>query len=174
MKIGKFDFADAGQLGGYVVACNHLLRKEGRDNPKKFPKDYVFTANSEETELVKNFDRFNNLKHSTAPLKAFTEKGLYMLATILKSDVATDTTIAIIEAFAKLRELGQTILKLSQPQDQETQQQLVEKSYCLLIIHPIRPYPLFHQIRGQKAVFGERGTPVGYGVVCYLHDCRHF
>lgn len=33
VKIGKFDFADAGQLGGYVVACNHLLRKEGRDNP---------------------------------------------------------------------------------------------------------------------------------------------
>lgn len=32
-KIGEFDFADAGQLGGYVVACNHLLRKEGRDNP---------------------------------------------------------------------------------------------------------------------------------------------
>ena len=33
VKIGKFEFADAGQLGGYVVACNHLLRKEGRDNP---------------------------------------------------------------------------------------------------------------------------------------------
>lgn len=33
VKIGKFDFADAGQLGGYVVACNHILRKEGRDNP---------------------------------------------------------------------------------------------------------------------------------------------
>lgn len=33
VKIGKFDFADAGQLGGYVVSCNHLLRKEGRDNP---------------------------------------------------------------------------------------------------------------------------------------------
>lgn len=33
VKIGKFDFVDAGQLGGYVVACNHLLRKEGRDNP---------------------------------------------------------------------------------------------------------------------------------------------
>ena len=33
MKIGEFDFQDAGQLGGYVVACNHLLRKEGRDNP---------------------------------------------------------------------------------------------------------------------------------------------
>lgn len=33
VKIGKFDFADVGQLGGYVVACNHILRKEGRDNP---------------------------------------------------------------------------------------------------------------------------------------------
>lgn len=33
VKIGEFDFSDAGQLGGYVVACNHLLRKEGRDNP---------------------------------------------------------------------------------------------------------------------------------------------
>ena len=33
VKIGEFDFADVGQLGGYVVVCNHLLRKEGRDNP---------------------------------------------------------------------------------------------------------------------------------------------
>ncbi|MBQ8959255.1 MAG: DUF1016 family protein [Bacteroidales bacterium] len=33
VKIGKFEFADVGQLGGYVVSCNHILRKEGRDNP---------------------------------------------------------------------------------------------------------------------------------------------
>lgn len=33
VKIGKFAFADVGQLGGYVVACNHTLRKEDRDNP---------------------------------------------------------------------------------------------------------------------------------------------
>ncbi len=33
VKIDTFTFADVGQLGGYVVACNHLLRKEGRDNP---------------------------------------------------------------------------------------------------------------------------------------------
>lgn len=33
VKIGMFEFADVGQLGGYVVSCNHLLRKEGRDNP---------------------------------------------------------------------------------------------------------------------------------------------
>ena len=33
VKIGKFTFADVGQLGGYVVACNHALRKAERDNP---------------------------------------------------------------------------------------------------------------------------------------------
>lgn len=33
VKIGKFEFADVGQIGGYLVACNHILRKAGRDNP---------------------------------------------------------------------------------------------------------------------------------------------
>lgn len=33
VKIGEFDFQDLGQLSGYVVSCNHILRKEGRDNP---------------------------------------------------------------------------------------------------------------------------------------------
>ena len=33
VKIGEFDFQELGQLSGYVVACNHILRKEGRDNP---------------------------------------------------------------------------------------------------------------------------------------------
>ncbi len=33
VKIGKFEFGDLGQLGGYVVACNHSLRKPNRDNP---------------------------------------------------------------------------------------------------------------------------------------------
>lgn len=33
VKIGEFDFQDLGQLSGYVVACNHILKKDGRDNP---------------------------------------------------------------------------------------------------------------------------------------------
>ena len=56
-----------------------------KNNPDKFPVGYIFSLTTvEKTELVKNFDRFNSLKHSTATSKAFTEKGLYMLATILK------------------------------------------------------------------------------------------
>lgn len=124
---GKQVLIDADVAALYKVETKEI-NQAVKNNPKKFPEGYVFTATNEEMELVKNFDRFANLKHSTVPLKAFTEKGLYMLATILKSDVATDTTIRIIETFAKIRELGRTISQMSQPQDQETQKQLVEKS----------------------------------------------
>ena len=50
-----------------------------------------------------------------------------MLATILKSDRATDKTIAIIEAFAKLRELARTVSELTQTADSQSQKSLMEK-----------------------------------------------
>ncbi len=124
---GKQVLIDADVAALYEVETKEI-NQAVKNNPRKFPKGYVFTTTDEETELVKNFDRFANLKHSTVPLKAFTERGLYMLATILKGDVATDTTIKIIDTFAKIRELGRTISQLAQPQDNEMQQQLVEKS----------------------------------------------
>ncbi len=73
-----------------------------KNNPDRFPEGYVFELTQNETiKLVENFDRFRVLKHSTVHPKAFTEKGLYMLATILKSTYAVQTTIAIIETLRK-------------------------------------------------------------------------
>ena len=63
----------------------------------------------EKKELVENFHRFNGLKHTKIIPKAFTEKGLYMLGTILKSKQATQTTFLIIETFVKLRALQETV-----------------------------------------------------------------
>ena len=60
--------------------------------------------------------------------KAFTEKGLYMLATILKSERATKTTIAIVETFTKIRELSRTVAELSQTNNQYEQKNLMQKS----------------------------------------------
>ena len=57
-----------------------------------------------------------------------TEKGLYMLATILKSPVATETTIAIVETFAKVRELSHTIAGISEETDKERQKSMMKKS----------------------------------------------
>ena len=60
--------------------------------------------------------------------KAFTEKGLYMLATILKSPKATEATIAIIETFTKLRELSRVVAKLADTKEKkEKQQSLMQK-----------------------------------------------
>ena len=98
--------------------CNGVETREInqalRNNPKKFPPGYVIELNNnEKEELIKNFDRFKKLKHSTVAPHAFTEQGLYMLATILKGDLAISTTIAIIDTFTKLRKLARTIDKVN-------------------------------------------------------------
>ena len=70
------------------------------NNPDKFPVGYVVVLTTKEkSELVENFHRFNKLKHSAVNPKAFPEKGLYMLATILKSPQAVKAVLAIIENF---------------------------------------------------------------------------
>ena len=81
---------------------------------------------------MENFYRFDKLKHSTVNPKAFTEKGLYMLATILKSPQATQATISIVETFSKIRELSRSIKKLSAVQDKADQKPLMKKSGALI------------------------------------------
>lgn len=105
------------------------INRAVKNNPGKFPEGYILTLSSEEkSELVKNFNRFNSLKHSTVLPSAFTEKGLYMLATILKSSFATQTTIAIVETFAKIRELSKVISKLPDVQEENQQKSLMQRS----------------------------------------------
>lgn len=99
-----------------------------RNNPDKFPDGYIITlTDSEKTEVVKNFDHLARLKFSPVPLKGMTEKALYMLATILKSSVATERTLEIIETFAKVRELSRTVAELHK-HDRETQKTMLQKS----------------------------------------------
>ena len=94
-----------------------------RNNSEKFPIGYIWELTDvEKNELVKNFDRFNRQKHSTVMPRAFTEKGLYMLATILKSPKAVETTIAIVEAYAKLRELSRVMAAIPQQEENSVEQ----------------------------------------------------
>lgn len=58
----------------------------------------------------------------------FPEKGLYMLATILKSPQAVQATLAIIETFAKIRQLSRSIQELSAVQDKDKQKALMQRS----------------------------------------------
>lgn len=105
------------------------INKAVANNPDKFPDGYVAALSKpEKMELVENFHRFEKLKHSTVNPKAFTEKGLYMLATILKSPVATQATISIIETFTKIRELSRGVKELSSVQDKTQQKALMQRS----------------------------------------------
>src|SRR3989304_8298211 len=102
------------------------INKAMTNNPDKFPAGYVVELSKpEKTELVENFHRFNKLKHSTVNPKAFPEKGLYMLATILKSPQAVQATLARIETFAKIRQLSRSIQELSIVQDKADQKTLI-------------------------------------------------
>jgi len=99
-----------------------------KNNPKKFPEGYIFALQStERQELVKNFDRFKSAKHSIST-NAFTEKGLYMLATILKSDRAIEATIAIVEAFAKLKELTNNLAILNSLDTEVIEPEIIEST----------------------------------------------
>ena len=99
-----------------------------KNNPEKFPNDYIIQIDRDEWDQLKsNFSTSTKGGKVKLP-KAFTEKGLYMLATILKSKNATQTTISIIETFAKTRELSRNVKELSIVQDKQKQQNLMQKS----------------------------------------------
>jgi len=100
-----------------------------KNNPDKFPDGYIIYLSMDESvasrSKISTLKRGENLKY--AP-KAFSERGLYMLATILKSPKATETTIAIIETFTKVRELSRTISQLSEQSEKSQQKSMMQKS----------------------------------------------
>ena len=86
-----------------------------KNNPDKFPEGYILNLDKSEWQKLKSkfltsMQRGGKVK---AP-KAFTERGLYMLATILKGARATDTTLTIIETFTKIQELKQITTHLAE------------------------------------------------------------
>ena len=84
-----------------------------RNNPDKFPEDYMFVLSLEELTILRsNFSTTKLSSKSRTLPKVFTEKGLYMLATILKSKNALNVTFAIIETFTQVRNLKRELIDL--------------------------------------------------------------
>jgi len=103
-----------------------------RNNPRKFPEGYIIDLNSDEYNFLRSknltLEKSGRGNHTKYIPKVFSEKGLYMLATILKGEKAIDTTIEIIEAFAQLRELQKNIAEISKTTDVFQQKTLLKKS----------------------------------------------
>jgi len=133
----------------YGVETKHI-NQALRNNPDKFPDGYVITLGWDDLDssrskistlndsvsghqsdssrskilTLNGSGRGHNIKYLP---KAFTEKGLYMLATILKSPIATQTTLAIVETFAKMREFAKILTQLPDVEDSVQQKSLVQR-----------------------------------------------
>ncbi len=99
------------------------------NNPDKFPSDYMFELSKDEKiEVVEYFDHLSPIKYSPYLPKVFTKKGLWMLATILSSKQAKETTFLIIETFDKIDNLKYNLKKLETTNDNKLKEQLSQKS----------------------------------------------
>ena len=80
------------------------LNEQVKRNIERFPSRFRFQLSKEElNELVANCDRFDTLKHSTSCPYVFTEQGVAMLSTVLRSKTAVETSIKIMDAFVSMR-----------------------------------------------------------------------
>lgn len=107
--------ADVAELYGVNT---RRVNEAVRNNPEKFPEDYMFElTQSELRDLRSKISTTKVSFKSRSTTKVFTEKGLYMLATILKSKKATEVTFVIIETFAKVRGLKRELVDLHEETD---------------------------------------------------------
>jgi hypothetical protein len=109
------------------------LRQQLKRNLEKFPIEYAYQISDDELEFM--------VSQNVTPSKkqfggvnpwVFTEKGLYMVATILKSKNALEATFIIIETFAKIKELSRNINDIMKTSDESQQKILAQKSNEIL------------------------------------------
>lgn len=99
---------DLAEIYGYEVK---KMNQQVKRNIERFPDDFMFQLNREEIEFVKsqfvtsrNINMFKGQGGGTRKLPyAFTEQGIYMLATVLKGELAEQQSIFIMRAFREMR-----------------------------------------------------------------------
>jgi hypothetical protein len=116
-------------------------------NPEKFPEGYLLNLDSDEWKLMKSqfatsFDMEEKMKSQFATSfsaggktklpTAFTERGLYMLATILKTPQAIKTTIAIIDTFSQVKNLVESVYKMAEAKSEEKKIAIFNQSADLI------------------------------------------
>ncbi len=109
-----------------------VVNQAVRRNADRFPSDYRFQLSAEEYANLKSQNVTSSWGGSRSCPYAFTEKGLYMLATVLKSPRATAATFAIIETFAQVRALRRELVALHKEKSTQAKQESVNRFGKLL------------------------------------------
>ena len=118
--------ADADVAALYEVQTKEI-NQAVKNNPDKFSAQYMFELTKSELCSLKSKILTSNISdNNRKKTKVFTERGLYMLATILKGGRARAVTFAIIETFAQIRELKRELLEMHQETDKEKQKAMMQ------------------------------------------------
>lgn len=113
--------ADADVAALYGVETREV-NQAVKNNTDKFPPHYMFELSHSELRDLKSKILISKVSNNNRKLtKVFTERGLYMLATVLKGERARQVTFAIIETFAKVRNLKRELVELHKETDKEVQ-----------------------------------------------------
>jgi hypothetical protein len=93
-------------LAGLYRVETRVLKQAVRRNKKRFPDDFMFELTKEEDQSLRSQNVIlKRGKHSKYLPFAFTEQGVAMLSSVLKSDRAIEVNIAIMRAFVRLRQM---------------------------------------------------------------------
>jgi len=105
-----FDLAELYQVE------TRVLKQAVRRNLKRFPTNFMFSLSKEEwNELITNCDNLpKNIEFSPSTPFAFTEQGVAMLSSVLKSNTAIEINISIIRVFVQIRQLALSHTELSE------------------------------------------------------------
>ena len=88
-----------------------VLNQAVKRNANRFPSEFMFAlAKDEAEELVTNCDRFASVKHSSVPMRAFSEHGVIMVASVLKSEIAAQISVRIARVFVAMRKAAKKIV----------------------------------------------------------------
>ena len=105
------------------------LNEQVKRNMARFPASFRFSLSKEEMdELVANCDRLQSMKHSSVPMSAFTEHGIIMLASVLKSDIAISVSIRITNAFVAMRKALASVAPILSRLDVVERRQIADQS----------------------------------------------
>ena len=114
-----FDRDVAALYGVETKALNQAVKR----NRERFPDGYILAMTPDECSrsqiVTLNGGRGSNLKYLP---HAFTERGLYMLATILRGERAVNTTLAIVETYAQVRSMVREMEALQNLKDGSPEQ----------------------------------------------------
>lgn len=123
---GQKVIADADVAALYGVETREV-NQAVRNNRAKFPEDYMFELTKNELQDLRSKILTTNVSvMNRSTTKVFTEKGLYMLATVLKGNRAKNVTFAIIETFFKVRNLKRELVELHKETDKEKQEKKMQ------------------------------------------------